>query len=74
MWSVRMEAYLQANDLWEAVENVYEIPELPENPTMAQIKFQTETRLGESNSTSVFFTAISSVIFNININIHLLRL
>lgn len=30
----RMEAYPEANDLWEAVEEDYEDPPLPANPTM----------------------------------------
>ena len=37
-WVVRMEKYLEALDLWEAVEENYDIPLLPDNPTMAQIK------------------------------------
>ena len=35
LWAVRMEAYLEALDLWEAVEEDYEIPVLPNIPTMA---------------------------------------
>jgi hypothetical protein len=35
VWAVRMEAYLDANDLWEAVEQVYEVPTLSDNPTVA---------------------------------------
>ena len=38
MWAVGMETYLEALDLWEAVEEDYEVPELPANPTMAQMK------------------------------------
>ena len=38
VWAVRMEAYLDANDLWEAVEQVYEVPTLSDNPIVAQIK------------------------------------
>ncbi|XP_024035527.1 uncharacterized protein LOC107175008 [Citrus sinensis] len=34
MWAVHMETYLDALDLWEAVEEDYEIPALPNNPTM----------------------------------------
>ena len=36
IWEARMEA----NDLWEAVEEDYEVLPLPTNPTMAQIKNQ----------------------------------
>ena len=37
-WVVHMETYLEALDLWEAVEEDYDIPLLPNNPTVAQIK------------------------------------
>lgn len=37
-WVMKMQAYLEACDLWEAVEEDYEVLPLPENPTMAQIK------------------------------------
>ena len=39
-----MEAYLEALDLWEAVEEDYEIPLLLDNPTMAHIKSNKEKR------------------------------
>ena len=38
LWAVRMETHLEALDLWEAVEEDYEVPPLPNNPTMTQIK------------------------------------
>ena len=38
LWAFRMEAYLEAGDLWEAVEDVYEVEPLSDNPTVAQIK------------------------------------
>lgn len=44
MWAVRKETYLEALDLWEAVEEDYEIPILPNNPTITQIKAQKERR------------------------------
>ncbi|XP_022932242.1 uncharacterized protein LOC111438605 [Cucurbita moschata] len=33
IWVVRMETYLEALDLWEAIEEDYEVPPLPTNPT-----------------------------------------
>ena len=36
IWAVRKETYLEPLDLWEAVEEDYEIPALPNNPTMTQ--------------------------------------
>ena len=40
MWVVPVETYLEALDLWEAIEEDYEVPPLPANPTVAQIKVQ----------------------------------
>ena len=37
-----METYLEALDLWEAMEEDYEITPLPDNPTRAQIKHHKE--------------------------------
>ncbi|XP_022930146.1 uncharacterized protein LOC111436659 [Cucurbita moschata] len=38
MWVVCMEIYLEALDLWEEIEEDYEVPPLLENPSIAQIK------------------------------------
>ena len=48
-WAVRMEAYLDANDLWEAIEQIYEVPPLLDNPTLAQIRNKKEMKQGKSN-------------------------
>ena len=40
IWAIRKETYLEALDLWEAIEEDYEVPPLPANPTVAQIKAQ----------------------------------
>ncbi|XP_052181787.1 uncharacterized protein LOC127794590 [Diospyros lotus] len=63
MWAVRMEAYLEANDLWETVEEDYEVPPLPENPTMAQIRNHKEKKQKKSKGKACLFTAVSSTIF-----------
>ena len=34
IWVVRVETYLEALDLWEAMEEDYKITPLPDNPTM----------------------------------------
>ena len=60
-----MEAYLEANDLWEVVEEDYEIPPLPDNPTLAQLKNHKEKKLRKSKARLLLFTAVSIVIFNI---------
>ena len=43
-WAASMETYLEALDLWEAVKEDYDIPALPNNPTMAQIKAHKEKK------------------------------
>ncbi|CAL5436624.1 unnamed protein product [Camellia sinensis] len=63
VWAVRMEAYLDANDLWEAAEQVYEVPPLPDNPTLAQIKNQKEMKQRKSKARATLFAAVSSTIF-----------
>ncbi|KAL9439711.1 hypothetical protein AB3S75_025217 [Citrus x aurantiifolia] len=64
IWVVQMEAYLDANDLWEAVEEDYEILPLPNNPTVAQMKNHKERKLRKSKARSILFTAVSPLIFN----------
>ena len=50
-----MEMYLEALDIWEAIEEVYEVPALPINLTMAQIKAHKEK--------ACLFAVVSSTIF-----------
>lgn len=59
LWAVRMEAYLEALDLWED----YEIPVLPNNPTMAQIKMQKEKKTKKAKAKACLFAAVSTTIF-----------
>lgn len=63
MWAVRMEAYLDANDLSEAVEEDYEIPPLAEHPTVAQLRSHRERRQRKSKAKSCLFSAVSPAIF-----------
>ncbi|KAM3268207.1 hypothetical protein P3S67_031757 [Capsicum chacoense] len=44
VWAIRMETYLQSLDLWEVVQEDYNVPALPNNPTMAQIKVHKEKK------------------------------
>ncbi|XP_016733033.1 uncharacterized protein [Gossypium hirsutum] len=44
IWVVKMKTYLQAIDLWSAVESDVEPPPLRENPTIAQIRQHDKTR------------------------------
>nr|CAN71925.1 hypothetical protein VITISV_006194 [Vitis vinifera] len=45
VWAIRMEANLDANDMWESVSEEYEVPPLFDNPTMAHIKLHNERRI-----------------------------
>ena len=63
IWAVRMETYLEALDLWEAVEEDYEIAPLPDNPTMAQIKHHKEKRTRKSRAKACLFASVSSTLF-----------
>ena len=63
MWAIHMETYLEALDLWEAVEEDYEVPPLPANPTVAQIKAQKEKKTRKSKAKACLFAAVSQMIF-----------
>ena len=54
MWVVRMDIYLGTLDLWEAVEEKYDIPALLVNPTMAQMKVHKERKTRKSKAKSCF--------------------
>jgi len=58
MWAIHMETYLEALDLWEAVEE--EIQSLPENPTVAQIKSQ---KMKRSKAKACLFAVVSPMVF-----------
>lgn len=62
-WAVRMETYLEALDIWEAVEEDYEILPLPNNPMMAQIKNHKDRKTKKSKAKACLFAAVSSSIF-----------
>ncbi|KAK9135516.1 hypothetical protein Syun_014846 [Stephania yunnanensis] len=70
VWAVKMEAYLDGNDLWEdvddlweAVEHEYEVSPLPNNPTVAQMKLHKERRQRKSKAKASLFAAVTSTIF-----------
>ena len=63
MWVVRMETHLEALDLWEVVEEDYEVPALPKNPTMAQMKVHKKRRTRKSKAKACLFAAVSPTIF-----------
>ena len=62
LWVVKMEAYLDASDLWEAVEDVYKVKPLSDNPTVAQIKNHKERKQRKSKAKATLLAAFSSTI------------
>ena len=50
-------------DLWEAVEDEYDIQSLPENPTVAQIKSQKEKKMKKSKAKACLFAGVSPMVF-----------
>ncbi|XP_047251582.1 uncharacterized protein LOC124886699 [Capsicum annuum] len=63
LWAVRMETYLEASDLWEAVQEDYDVVLLPDNPTVAQIKNQKEKKTRKSKVKVTLFASVSPIIF-----------
>ena len=63
VWAVRMEAQLDANDQWEAVENTYEVPLLLNNPTIAQMKNHKKSKQTKTKAKASLFAVVSSSIF-----------
>lgn len=58
-----MKTYLEALDLWEVVEEEYEVESLPENPMAAQMKIHKEKKTRQAKVESCLFNAVSSTIF-----------
>nr|CAN65221.1 hypothetical protein VITISV_042416 [Vitis vinifera] len=61
-WAVRMIVHLQALDVWEAIEEDYEIPPLGANPTVAQMKNHKEKKTRKVKAKACLFPAISPLI------------
>ncbi|XP_068466490.1 uncharacterized protein [Phaseolus vulgaris] len=63
MWVVRMETYLEALDLWEAIKEDYEIESLPKNPIVAQIKSQKLKKMKRSKAKACLFAVVALMVF-----------
>nr|KYP60885.1 hypothetical protein KK1_023305 [Cajanus cajan] len=62
--AARMEAYLEALDLWEAVEEDYDVSALLDNPTIAQIKIHKEKKIKKAKLKSYcLFARVSQNVF-----------
>jgi hypothetical protein len=63
MWAVRMKTYLQACDLWDAVEQEHEPQPLSADPTIAQIRNNREERSRKFKAKTCLYAAVSEAIF-----------
>jgi len=57
------EAHLKANDIWEVIEEDYEVLPLPTNPTMTQIKNKKERKTRKAKARATLFAVVSKEIF-----------
>ena len=62
IWQIRMQAFLEGADLWEAVEDDYEVPPLGDNPTVAQIRANRERVTRKAKARSSLYAAITPII------------
>ena len=61
-WAVMMTVHLHALDVWEAIEEDYEISPLGANPTMAQMKYHKEKKTRKAKAKAYLFFAASPLI------------
>ncbi|XP_031378501.1 uncharacterized protein LOC116193898 [Punica granatum] len=62
-WAIKMTAFMEGCDLWEAVEEDYEVAPLPNNPTMAQIKLHKEKKTRKAKAKSCLYAVVSPTVF-----------
>lgn len=58
-WAIRMTVHLEALDLWEAVEEDYEVTPLGNNPTINQIKIHKEKKTRKAKAKAYIFSTVS---------------
>ena len=58
-WAVRMTVHLEALDLWEAVEEYYEVPPLGDNPSINQMKIHMERKTRKTKAKACLFSVVS---------------
>lgn len=63
LWAVRIENYLEALDVWEAIEEDYDVPQLPDNPIVAQMKNHKVRKTRKAKAKACLFAAVSKTIF-----------
>ncbi|CAJ2644827.1 unnamed protein product [Trifolium pratense] len=63
LWAVRMEAFLDALDLSETVEDDYDVSSLPKYPTAEQMKTHKERKTKRAKAKTCLFASVSQTVF-----------
>ncbi|CAJ2639257.1 unnamed protein product [Trifolium pratense] len=63
LWAVRMEAFLDALDLSETVEDDYDVSSLPKDPTVEQMKTHKERKTKRAKAKTCLFASVSQIVF-----------
>ena len=58
-WAIRMTVHLEALDLWEVVEEGYEVPPLGDNPSINQMKIHRERKTMKAKAKACLFSTVS---------------
>ena len=64
IWSVKMQTYLEAFDLWEVVAEDELIALLPVNPTLAQIRAHTDEKTKKFKAKTLIQNSVADSIFH----------
>ncbi|PKI41286.1 hypothetical protein CRG98_038307 [Punica granatum] len=62
-WAVKFQAFMESADLWEAVEDNYEVADLPANPTINHIGYRKERLTWKAKANPCMYAAMSPTIF-----------
>ncbi|XP_031404434.1 uncharacterized protein LOC116213566 [Punica granatum] len=62
-WEIKMKAFVEGADLWEAVAEDYEVAPLPDNPTINQIKYHKQRVTRKAKAKLCLYAAVSPNIF-----------
>ncbi|XP_038890290.1 uncharacterized protein LOC120079908 [Benincasa hispida] len=63
-WAIRMQAYMEGCNYWEAIKQDYEIVPLPDNPTIHQNKTHKERVTRKTKARACLYIVVSLAIFN----------
>ncbi|XP_045830967.1 uncharacterized protein LOC123922279 [Trifolium pratense] len=63
LWAVRMEAFLDALDLSETVEDDYDVSSLPKDSTAEQMKTHKERKTKRAKAKTCLFASVSQTVF-----------